>query len=50
MTKFAGFLSLIAGLVVLVGEYVASLKSYYLVPIGAAVAIIAGIIAMRRPY
>lgn len=50
MSKFGGFLSGIAGVAVLVGNYVGSLKGYYLVPIGGVLALIATAVSMRRPY
>ena len=48
MSKFAGFLSGIAGIAVLVGNYVGSLNGYYLIPIGGVLALIAAAISMRR--
>ena len=50
MSKFAGFLSAIAGIAVLAGEYVGSLQKYYLVTIGGIIAILAGIGALKNPY
>lgn len=39
-----GILSLIGGVVVLLGNYVSSLEQYFLIPIGAGVAILAAIV------
>lgn len=39
-----GILSLIGGIVVLLGNYVSSLEQYFLIPIGAGVAILAAIV------
>lgn len=51
MSKFGAFISGIAGIVVLLGYFISSLDSYYLVPIGGALAIIAAIIcAKSRGY
>jgi len=50
MSKFAGFLSGIAGIAVLAGEYVGSLQKYYLVTIGGVLAIVAAIVALKNPY
>lgn len=51
MNKFFGFLSLVGGLVVLVGEVIKSLgDKYYLVYAGAAVCIVAGLLSLRRRY
>jgi len=50
MSKFAGFLSGIAGIAVLLGEYVGFLQKYYLVTVGGIVAILAAIVALKNPY
>jgi len=39
-----GILSLIGGIVVLLGHYVSGLEQYFLIPIGAGLAILAAII------
>jgi len=44
MITKVGIISLIGGVVVLLGNYVSALGNYYLVPIGAALAIIAAIV------
>ena len=44
MITKVGIVSLIAGIAVLLGNYVGSLERYYLVPIGAGLAILAAII------
>ena len=43
ITKVA-ILSLVGGVVVLLGNYISALQNYYLVPIGAGVAILAAIV------
>jgi len=48
--KLTGFLSLVAGVVVLAGNYIASLGKYNLVLIGGIVAIIAGLISLLKRY
>lgn len=53
MSKIGAFLSGIAGVAVLLGYFISSLnESYYLIPIGGALAIIAAAIssARTRPY
>ena len=50
MTRFAGFLSLLAGLIVLIGYFFPDLnRSYFLVLIGGTLAIIAGFIGLKKP-
>jgi hypothetical protein len=51
MTRFGGFLSGIAGVLVLGGYFVASLnKTYYLTLIGGILALVAAVISLRRTY
>ena len=50
--KFVGFLALIGGVAVLLGNFVQQLnEKYYLIPIGAVVAVLAGLIGLlSRKY
>jgi hypothetical protein len=51
MSQLGGFLALIGGAAVLVGHFVESLGSeYYLVLIGGIVAVVGGILSLRRRY
>ena len=51
MNKFGAFLSLIGGAAVIVGYFVKSLNdSYYLVPIGGAVAVLGAFMSLKNRY
>jgi len=50
MNKFAGLFSGIAGVLVLVGEFVPGLDKYYLVPIGGVLALLVSIVLFKRSY
>ncbi len=44
MIKKVGVIALVGGVVVLLGNYITALQNYYLVPIGAGLAILAAIV------
>jgi hypothetical protein len=50
MFKLAGFLSLVAGILVLAGNFSASLGEYKLVLIGGIVAVLAGLMSLLKKY
>jgi len=44
MITKVGILSLIGGILVLLGNYISSLQKYFLIPVGAGIAILAAIV------